>query len=194
MLFGLLVSIVFIYLIMGFLFESALLPLSVMPSILLSWIGVFWLLWATGSKLDMMAAIGLILLAGVVVNNGIVLVDLINRLRRQGMPRHEAILEAGRLRFRPILMTALTTIMGMLPMALGKANFVGIPYSGLGRTFVGGLLSSTTLTLIVVPLFYILLDDAGVQLRLLWSGRGGRRQVTEQELSDAGAVQARSSR
>jgi HAE1 family hydrophobic/amphiphilic exporter-1 len=194
MLFGLLVSMVFIYLIMGFLFESALLPLSVMPSILLSWIGVFWLLWATGSKLDMMAAIGLILLAGVVVNNGIVLVDLINRLRRQGMPRSEAILEAGRLRFRPILMTALTTIMGMLPMALGKANFVGIPYSGLGRTFVGGLLSSTTLTLIVVPLFYILLDDAGVQLRLLWSGRGGRRQAEDQELADVGAVQARSGR
>ena len=81
MVFGLLVSIVFIYLIMGFLFESALLPLAVIPSIVLSWIGVFWMLWATGSKLDMMASIGLILLAGVVVNNGIVLVDLINRLR-----------------------------------------------------------------------------------------------------------------
>ncbi len=178
MMFGLLLAMVFIYLIMGFLFESALLPFSVMPSILLSWIGVFWLLWATGSKLDMMAAIGLILLAGVVVNNGIVLVDLINRLRTSGIGRHDAILEAGRLRFRPILMTALTTIMGMLPMAFGKGDFVGIPYSSLGRTFVGGLFSSTTLTLIVVPLFYTLLDDAGAQLKALVSGKRETRPDT----------------
>jgi len=168
---GLLLAIVFIYLIMGFLFESTLLPLSVMPSIVLSWVGVFWLLWATGSKLDIMAAIGLILLAGLVVNNGIVLVDLINRLRREGYARTEAILEAGRLRFRPILMTALTTIFGMLPMAFGDASFVGMPYSGLGRTFVGGLLSSTSLTLVVVPVFYTLLDDAGGRLARLIRGR-----------------------
>ncbi len=171
MLFALLLSIVLIYLVMGFLFESALLPLSVMPSIVLSWIGVGWLLWATGSKLDIMAAIGLILLAGVVVNNGIVLVDLVNRLRGEGLSRLDAILDAGALRFRPILMTALTTIMGMLPMAFGKANFVGMPYSGLGRVFVGGLLSSTTLTLVVVPLFYTVLDDVRVSLGTLLTGR-----------------------
>ncbi len=169
--FGLGLSIVFIYLIMGLLFESVLLPLAVMPSILLSWIGVFWLLWATNTKLDMMAAIGLVLLAGLVVNNGIVLVDLINHLRSTGMSRQAAILEAGRLRFRPILMTALTTIFGMLPMTLGRANFVGIPYAGLGRTFVGGLLSSTTLTLIVVPVFYTVLDDLAGILRHLFTGR-----------------------
>lgn len=172
--FGLILSMIFIYLIMGFLFESPLLPLSVMPSIVLSWIGVYWLLWLTSSKLDMMAAIGLILLAGVVVNNGIVLVDLINRLRNEGYERLDAILEAGRLRFRPILMTALTTIMGMLPMALGKANFVGMPYSGLGRTFVGGLFSSTSLTLIVVPLFYTIFDDISASIMLLVRGRTRR--------------------
>ncbi|HHN75196.1 MAG TPA: efflux RND transporter permease subunit [Acidobacteria bacterium] len=171
MMLALALSFAFIYLIMGFLFESFLLPLSVMPSIVLSWIGVFWLLWATGSALDMMAAIGLILLAGVVVNNGIVLVDLVNRFRGQGMGREQAIIEAGRLRFRPILMTALTTIMGMLPMAFGKANFVGIPYASLGKTFVGGLLSSTTLTLVVVPLFYTFFDDIAEALRKLLTGR-----------------------
>ncbi|MDQ7087079.1 MAG: efflux RND transporter permease subunit, partial [Acidobacteriota bacterium] len=178
-----LLSFAFIYLIMGFLFESFLLPLSVMPSIVLSWIGVFWLLWVTSSKLDMMAAIGLILLAGVVVNNGIVLVDLIGRFRRQGMGREQAILEAGRLRFRPILMTALTTIMGMLPMAFGKANFVGIPYASLGKTFVGGLLSSTTLTLVVVPLFYTFFDDIAAALGRLLTGRPAaaeaRAELTE---------------
>jgi HAE1 family hydrophobic/amphiphilic exporter-1 len=133
------------------------------------------MLWASGLKLDMMAAIGLILLAGVVVNNGIVLVDLINRLRREGLERTAAILEAGRLRFRPILMTALTTIMGMVPMAFGKANFVGMPYAGLGQTFVGGLLSSTTLTLLVVPLFYTLLDDVSESLSVLVRGRSRER-------------------
>jgi HAE1 family hydrophobic/amphiphilic exporter-1 len=184
MLFGLLLSMVFIYLIMGFLFESALLPLSVMPSIVLSWIGVFWMLWASGLKLDMMAAIGLILLAGVVVNNGIVLVDLINRLRREGMARTEAILEAGRLRFRPILMTALTTIMGMVPMAFGKANFVGMPYAGLGQTFVGGLLSSATLTLLVVPLFYTLLDDVSESLSVLVRGRSRAEERPRQPASE----------
>lgn len=176
---GLLLAIVFIYLIMGFLFEDVLLPLAVMPSIVLSWVGVFWLLWWTEAKLDIMAAIGLILLAGVVVNNGIVLVDLINRMRREGMARTEAILAAGSLRFRPILMTALTTIMGMLPMAFGNASFVGMPYSGLGRTFVGGLLSSTTLTLVVVPLFYTLLDDAGTTLASLVGNRRARAAAAE---------------
>jgi len=168
---ALIVAIVFIYFIMGFLFESVILPLAVMPSIVLSWVGAGWLLWITDSKLDMMAAIGLVLLAGVVVNNGIVLVDLINRLRKSGQPRTQAILQAGRLRFRPILMTALTTIMGMLPLAFGTANFVGLPYAGLGKTFVGGLLSSTTLTLIFVPLVYTILDDAGEALRVLVVGR-----------------------
>jgi HAE1 family hydrophobic/amphiphilic exporter-1 len=162
---------VFIYLIMGFLFESYLLPLSVMPSIFLSWIGVFWLLWLTGTKLDMLGGIGLILLAGVVVNNGIVLVDLINRMRANGLDRLEATLQAGHRRFRPILMTATTTIMGMLPLAFSKATFVGMPYESLGKTFVGGLLSSTTLTLVVVPLFYTLLDDAQVMLSQLIRGR-----------------------
>jgi HAE1 family hydrophobic/amphiphilic exporter-1 len=172
---ALVVAIVFIYFIMGFLFESVILPLAVLPSIFLSWIGAGWLLWITDSKLDMMAAIGLVLLAGVVVNNGIILVDLINRLRKGGQPRSQAILLAGRLRFRPILMTALTTIMGMLPLAFGSANFVGMPYAGLGKTFVGGLLSSTTLTLIFVPLVYTILDDAGEALRVLVLGR--RRTV-----------------
>lgn len=164
---GLLWGIVFVYLIMGFLFESALLPLSVIPSIALSWIGVFWMLYWTDTKLDTLAAIGLILLAGLVVNNGIVLVDLANRLRTAGVDRLEAIVEAGRLRFRPILMTALTTIFGMLPMAFDSATFVGMPYAGLGRAFVGGLLSSTVLTLVAVPVLYTLLDDAGAAFRSL---------------------------
>jgi HAE1 family hydrophobic/amphiphilic exporter-1 len=106
-----------------------------------------------------MAKVGLIVLIGVVVNNAIVLVDMVNRLRGQGMGREEAILEAGQSRFRPILMTTFTTIFGLLPLAIGNSNLIGIPYAPLGRTMMGGLFSATFLTLFVVPVFYTYLDD-----------------------------------
>ena len=113
----------------------------------------------TGTPVSVVAAIGAIMLAGIVVNNGIVLVDLITQLRAQGMPRDEALVEAGRRRLRPILMTALTTICGLAPMALGSSSFIGIPYAPLGRTVIGGLLAGTLLTLLFVPYLYSLLDD-----------------------------------
>jgi HAE1 family hydrophobic/amphiphilic exporter-1 len=85
----------------------------------------------------------------------------VNRLRGEGYARFDAILEAGRHRFRPILMTALTTIFGLMPMAIGKSSLIGIPYAPLGRTMIGGLITSTFLTLFVVPLFYTYFDGAG---------------------------------
>ena len=109
--------------------------------------------------MNMMAMVGMIILIGVVVNNAIVLVDMINRLRADGLSRLEAITEAGSNRFRPILMTTFTTIFGLLPMAVGNSNLMGTPYAPLERTMMGGLLSSTVLTLLVVPLLYTFLDD-----------------------------------
>ena len=106
-----------------------------------------------------------IVLIGVVVNNAIVLGDMINRLRAEGMERGEAILEAGFNRFRPILMTTFTTVFGLMPMALGNSAMLGTPYAPLGRTMMGGLISSTFLTLFVVPLFYTFLDDLRIVLR-----------------------------
>ena len=150
---------------MGVLFESFVLPLSVIVSIPLSFFGAYWLLYITGTPFDLMAMIGLIILIGIVVNNAIVLIDMINRLRKEGLSRRDAIIEAGHHRFRPILMTAFTTIFGMLPMAVGNASLIGMPYAPLGRVMIGGLLSSTALTLIAVPLFYTFFDD----LRLTWS-------------------------
>ena len=93
------------------------------------------------------------------VNNGIVLIDLVTRLRNEGMDRLEAVIEGGSRRLRPILMTALTTICGLLPMAAGSASFVGIPYAPLGRVVVGGLVAGTILTLFFVPFLYTVLDD-----------------------------------
>ncbi len=156
---ALVLSVVFVFLIMGVLFESFLLPFAVITSIPMAILGVYWTLYLTGTPLDMMGGVGLIILVGVVVNNGIVLIDLVTRLRSDGMSRVDALVEAGGRRLRPILMTALTTIIGLMPMALGTSTFVGIPYAPLGRVVAGGLVAGTVLTLFLVPFLYTVLDD-----------------------------------
>lgn len=156
---ALLLSVVFVYLLIGVLFESWILPISIVTTIPMAMMGALWGLYLSGTPMDTMAGVGLVILVGVVVNNGIVLVDLITQLRSEGMPREDALVEAGRRRLRPILMTALTTICGLLPMALGSSSFIGIPYAPLGRTVIGGLLAATLLTLLFVPYLYSLLDD-----------------------------------
>jgi HAE1 family hydrophobic/amphiphilic exporter-1 len=155
-----LLSIVFIYLLMGFLFESFILPLSIVLTIPLSAIGVWWIHLLTGYDLDFLGAVAIVLLIGVVVNNGIVLVDYVNRLRNQGHSRREAILIATDRRFRPIMMTAITTIGGMVPLALAGANSIGLSYTSFSLTLIGGMTTATLLTLLVVPIFYTLFDDA----------------------------------
>lgn len=157
--FALVLSITFVFLLMGILFESFVLPFSVLLSIPLAFLGVYWFLYLSGTAMDMMAGIGLVMLVGIVVNHAIVLIDRINQLRREGLARHEAILEAGTQRLRPILMTTLTTICGLIPMAYGGATFIGIPYAPLGRTVIGGLTASALLSLIIVPVFYTFFDD-----------------------------------
>lgn len=157
--FALGMSVIFVYLLMGVLFESWLLPVSILATLPLAAIGVVWALLLTGTSLDQMAFIGLIVLVGVVVNNGIVLVDLITQLRLEGLERTEAIMQACQTRLRPILMTAMTTIFGLIPMAMGSSDFIGIPYAPLGRVVIGGLTASTVLTLVCIPFLYAALDD-----------------------------------
>ena len=160
-------SIVFVFLIMGVLFESFLLPLSIITSIPMAMVGVYWTLYLSGTPLDVMGQLGIVVLVGVVVNNGIVLVDLVTRLRKQGeaagvdrvTARTAALVKAGGERLRPILMTALTTIFGLLPMALGTSSFLGMPYAPLGRVVAGGMVAGTILTLFLVPYLYTVLDD-----------------------------------
>ena len=164
-LFALILSVTFVFLLMGVLFESFVLPLSVIVAIPFSFLGVFWTLYLTKTPFDLLSGIGTVILVGVVVNNAIVLIDLANRLRAEGHDRFEALMEAGRLRFRPILMTTFTTICGLLPMAVGNARMIGMPYAPLGRTMMGGLLASMVLTLVIVPLCYTFFDDLRELLR-----------------------------
>ncbi len=180
--FALVLAITFVFLLMGVLFESFVLPLSIIVSIPFAFIGVYWLLYLTDTTFDIMAGIGLIILIGVVVNNAIVLIDLVNRLRGEGRSRYDAIIEAGEHRFRPILMTALTTIFGLLPMAIGKSGMIGMPYAPLGRTMIGGLVTSTFLTLFVVPIFYTYFDDlrifCGTIARRVFANASGQRETS----------------
>ena len=159
-----LLSVVFIYLLMGFLFESFGLPLSIILTIPLAGLGVYWTHFIFGYNLDFLGGVGLVLLIGVVVNNGIVLVDYVNRLRSSGMERGEALLTAAQRRFRPIMMTALTTICGMIPVTLSGTNSIGLSYTSFGLTLIGGLTTATLLTLLVVPVFYTLFDDLGTAI------------------------------
>ena len=168
--FAISVAIVLVFFLMGVLFESFLLPFSILLSIPLAFAGVFWTLWLTDTPMDIMAIIGCIILVGVVVNNGIVLIDQVQQRRAAGEPRDAALVAAARQRVRPVLMTALTTIMGLVPMAVGQASVLGLEYQPLGRVVIGGLISGTFLTLFAVPLMYALLDGASqlpTRLRLL---------------------------
>ena len=159
---NLILGIACIFLVMAALFESLLLPFSIiLGSIAFSIFGVFLFFAATGTTFSFMAMIGIMILIGVVVNNGIVLVDHINNLRVGGMPRNDAIVTAGRDRLRPILMTVATTIVGLTPLALGTTQIGGDgpPYYPMARAIIGGLAFSTIVSLLVVPALYIYFDS-----------------------------------
>ena len=173
-------SVIFIYLLMGFLFESFTLPLSIILTIPLAGLGVWWTHFGFGYNIDFLGGIGLVLLIGVVVNNGIVLVDYVNRLRNSGMDRTEALLTAAKRRFRPIMMTALTTICGMIPVTLSGSNSTGLSYTSFGLTLIGGLTTATLLTLLVVPVFYTLFDDLGATAGALLNALRSRGAVEAQ--------------
>jgi HAE1 family hydrophobic/amphiphilic exporter-1 len=164
MLQNILLGIALIFIVMAALFESALYPLSIITSIAFSVIGVFWFFFLTGTTFSFMASIGIMILIGVVVNNGIVLIDHVNNLRQEGMLRNDAIIQAGRDRLRPILMTVATTILGLLPLALSTTKIGGDdigspPYFPMARAIIGGLAFSTITSLLLVPYIYAVLDD-----------------------------------
>ena len=180
MLINILFAILLIYMLMAALFESVLFPIAILVSIGFSVVGVFWFLLLTGTTFTAMASTGMLLLAGIVVNNGIVLLSRIIQLRDAGMPRLEAILESGRHRLRPILMTVCTTVAGLLPLALGDVRVGGLgpSYFPMARTIIGGLVFSTLITLVVLPLIYVLLDDLKqFSYRALAAMKRGLRQV-----------------
>jgi HAE1 family hydrophobic/amphiphilic exporter-1 len=155
-----------IYMILASLFNSFIHPFTIMMSAPLSFIGGFLALYLTGLPLDLMSGIGLLVLMGLVMKNGILLVDYTNQLRAEGRSREEAVLEAGPIRMRPVLMTTGALIFGMLPVAIGHG--AGAEFRRpMGVITVGGLLTSTLLTLIVVPVVYCLLDQIPEQTSAL---------------------------
>ena len=175
-LFNLLLSLFMVYFVMASLFESLSHPFSIMLSLPFAIVGVAGMLWATHTPFNIMAVIGGLVLIGIVVNNGIVLIDHINNLRRKGVARDQAVIEGCRERFRPIVMTAATTIVGLLPLAFGETGLMNLRYFPMARTIMGGLMASTVLTLVVLPTYYTLVDDFGAYLRRLWIVSGPAAQ------------------
>lgn len=148
-------AVLLVYMIMASQFESFVQPLIIMVTVPLAFVGVALVLWLTGNTLNVITLLGLVVLGGVVVNNGIVLIEYTNQLRSEGVDAAEAAFEAAKVRTRPILMTALTTIVGLLPLALGFGEGAELRRP-LAITVMGGLFSSTFLTLVIVPSLYIL--------------------------------------
>jgi HAE1 family hydrophobic/amphiphilic exporter-1 len=161
MLMNLLLALALIYLVMAALFESLIHPAAIWTSILFAIVGVFWFFLLTNTTFSIMAWIGVLILIGVVVNNSIVLIDHVNLLRKQGLSRHAAVVRGGRERMRPILMTAATTILGLIPLCVGTTQVGGNgpAYYPMARAIVGGLAFSTVVTLVLLPAVYVFFDD-----------------------------------
>lgn len=156
--------VMLVYIVMATQFESLVSPFIIMITILLAVPGVFFALYFTNTSLSLMALIGAIMLVGIVVKNGIVMVDYTNLLRERGSGITQAVIASGKSRLRPVLMTSLTTILGMLPMALGIGEGSEL-WQPMGISIIGGLTLSTLLTLVVVPVMYSIFGGAGVKRR-----------------------------
>jgi HAE1 family hydrophobic/amphiphilic exporter-1 len=157
LLFALSLAVFLVYLVMASQFESLLHPFIILFTIPLALVGAILALYLTGTTISVVVFIGLILLVGIVVNNAIVLIDLINQMRQKGTEKIEAIMEGGKSRLRPILMTTLTTTLGLLPLAIGFGDGAELR-APMGITVIGGLLVSTFLTLVVIPVMYSIMD------------------------------------
>jgi hydrophobic/amphiphilic exporter-1 (mainly G- bacteria), HAE1 family len=177
---AIMLSIIFVYMILVTLYENYVHPFVVMFSVPVAIVGAFVALAASGSSLSMFSMIGILILVGLVTKNGILLVDFTNLLRERGMPRREALLTAGPMRLRPILMTTLTMVLGMMPLALSIGESSEMR-AGMGWVIIGGLLSSLLLTLLLVPVMYTFLDGLS---RKKWgeSGNGNGELKTDGRL------------
>ena len=151
-------AIVLVYMVLASQFRSLKDPFTIMFSVPMGLIGVFWALYLTNTSLSTTSFMGIIMMVGIVVSNGVLLVEYINELRRHGMPLHEAVPRAGRVRLRPILMTVLATVVGLLPMALawGVGTEANQP---LAIAVIGGLLVSTFFTLVLIPTLYVIFEE-----------------------------------
>jgi HAE1 family hydrophobic/amphiphilic exporter-1 len=166
---ALLLAVILIYLVLASQFGSFLQPIAIMMSLPMSLIGVFLGLLIAGTTLNVFSAIGFIMLMGLVVKNAILLVDFFNQARGRGTPAHDALIEAGSIRLRPILMTTLAMVFGMVPLAfaLSEGSEQRAP---MGQAVIGGVITSSLLTLVVVPVIYCYLDDLANWAKRRWRG------------------------
>ncbi|HLJ60478.1 MAG TPA: efflux RND transporter permease subunit [bacterium] len=156
--FAMVMALMLVYMIMASQFQSLVDPFVIMFTVPLGFMGVIWMLLLTHTTLSIISFMGVIMMIGIVVSNGILLVDYANKQQAQGLPAHAAVVQAGRIRLRPILMTAIATVCGMIPMALGlgEGAETNMP---LARAVIGGLAVSTALTLLLIPLLYVLFEE-----------------------------------
>ena len=152
-------ALLLVFAVMAGLFESVRQAIALMISLPFAVAGAWWTLHFTGTSFDQPAAIGLLLLIGIVVNNGIVMLEHINQYRREGMPRNEAMLKGGRERLRPIIMTAVTTLLGLVPIVVQKPSLSGMYYYSMALVIMGGLFVSTFLTAVLLPTTASLVED-----------------------------------
>lgn len=176
------IAVLFIYLVLASQFGSFLQPVAIMMSLPLSLIGVLVALLVTGSTLNIFSVIGFIMLMGLVTKNAILLVDFTNHAQKEGQGQLEAIMNAGQVRLRPILMTTLAMIFGMLPMAIGMGEG-GETQAPMGRAVIGGVLTSTLLTLVVVPVAYTYLDNWGKRAARWFKGKHAEEEPTLREVA-----------
>lgn len=176
--------VVLVYIVMATQFESMTMPLMIMISIPFAFTGVFFALWISGTSLSLIALIGAIMLVGIVVKNGIVMVDYTNLLVERGMSVAKAAVAAGKSRLRPVLMTSLTTIFGMVPMAMGLGEGSEI-WQPMGVSVIGGLTCSTILTLLVLPALYVIFRGRKAEGadNIQYDGVGKRKQAVANKIN-----------
>jgi HAE1 family hydrophobic/amphiphilic exporter-1 len=189
---NILLAIALIFLVMASLFESLHYPVSIITSIIFAIVGVFWGLALTGTAVSFMAMLGIMILIGVIVNIGIVLIAHVIDLRKEGLNRHDAIIEAARHRLRPILMTTVVTLLAMLPLAVGHTQVGGDgpAYYAMARALMSGLFFGSVTSLFFVPLFYVWLDDMNIwrqRIRLYGRGPEGTRPFSGEVSPGPGA-------
>jgi HAE1 family hydrophobic/amphiphilic exporter-1 len=177
---AILLAVILIFLILASQFESFTQPFAIMTALPLSLVGVLLALLLTNSTLNMMSMIGVIMLMGLVTKNAILLVDNANERRAAGLDRRAALIEAGRVRLRPIMMTTAAMVFGMLPIALAMGEGGGFR-APMARAVIGGLITSTLLTLVVVPVAYTYFDDLGSWVRRRFMSAERERVLHEEE-------------
>jgi hydrophobic/amphiphilic exporter-1 (mainly G- bacteria), HAE1 family len=184
--FAAILALILIYILLAALFESLLLPVIIYFSIFFAAPGLGIVFLLTGTSLSILSFLGILITVGIVVNNSIVMIDLVNQMRARGMSRREALLNGCQARMRPVLMTSLTTLMGMVPMAFLAGEGMGQMFAPIGRAVIGGLTTSMILTLTLTPVLYAWIDDIGVWAAEVWgraravaAGRGVRPTAGE---------------